>query len=291
VNTQESFSISILIRTFNSAKTLERVIQGLGLSSGDEVVVVDSGSHDTTLTIAQKHGAKIIHAAGPFNYSKSLNLGFAAARNPWVLVLSSHSIPLVPDFLEVHRAAMRQFPDNVAVGYAPSTISAKIYEEAKVGEVWFYTSQTYKSIEERCGNGNAIYRRSSWQALPFDEVIRTAEDKLWLREYLQRGGEMAFIPAARTLNCNQASLEYMFRKGYSDARARCEKASEPAHYRPMRLYDLVGAQKKLLVQKLTGETGFANWLRYSAHVFGQFFGSRQKQDNLVEGKKIDTTRK
>ena len=279
---QHPWGISVLIRTRDSARTLERVIAGLGRAEGDEIIVVDSGSRDATLDIAKKNGAKIVQAPGPFNYSKSLNLGFASARNPWVLVLSSHAIPIVPAFLEVHRAAIRQFPANVAVGYAPSTISTKTGTEATVGEVCFYSSTNFHPIEPLCGNGNAIYRRAAWESLPFDETIRTAEDKLWLREWFQRGGRIAFIPAARTLNCNQASLAYMFRKGYSDARARCEKAGEPASYQPMGLYHLAGALKKLAVQKLTGETNFGNWLRYSSHVLGQFFGSRRKQDNTLD---------
>jgi len=275
------FAISVVIRTRDSARTLERVILGLGSATDDEVIVVDSGSRDATLDIARRHGATIVPAPGPFNYSKSLNLGFAAAKNPWVLVLSSHAIPIADRFLEIHRAAIRQFPPDVAVGYAPSTISVKTGVEAAPGEVQFYSAENYLPVEPLCGNGNAIYRRSAWERLRFDETIRTAEDKLWLRELFQLGGRIAYVPAARTLNCNQASLRYMFRKGYSDARARCQKGSASAGplHRPMRLYDLGGAMKKLAVQKLRGETSLANWLRYSAHTFGQFFGSRQPQNN------------
>jgi glycosyltransferase involved in cell wall biosynthesis len=281
----DPFAISVVIRTRDSARTLERVLLGLGRAAGDEVIVVDSGSQDATLAIARNHGAVIVPAPGPFNYSRSLNLGFAAAKNPWVLALSSHAIPIVDQFLELHRAAIRQFPADVAVGYAPSTISDQTGAGAVAGEVHFYSLENYLPVEPFCGNGNAIYRRTAWETLPFDESIRTAEDKLWLRELFQRGGRIAYIPAARTLNCNQASLAYMFRKGYSDARARCQKGSAagPAH-RPMRLYDFGGAMKKLAMKKLRGETSVANWLRYSAHICGQFFGSRRRQNNSPDWK-------
>ncbi len=274
-------SISVLIRTFDSAKTLERVILALGMAAGDELVVVDSGSRDATLDIAQKHGARIIRAIGPFNYSKSLNLGFAAARNAWVLVLSSHAIPLVPAFLAAHRAAIEKFPASVAVGYAPSGISNKFMADARIGDVQFYSPDNYQPVEHLCGNANSIYRRAIWEQLPFDETVRTAEDMIWLREYLRQGGHIAYIPAARTLNCNQGSLAYMFRKGYSDARARREKAGEPASHQPMGFYQLGGALKNLLMAKLKGETNVGNWLRYSAHACGVFFGCRQKQDNSI----------
>ena len=56
------FAISVVIRTCDSARTLERVILGLGRAEGDEVIVVDSGSRDATLNIAKKHGAIIVPA-------------------------------------------------------------------------------------------------------------------------------------------------------------------------------------------------------------------------------------
>ena len=41
-------AISVLIRTFNSGKTLEPVLAALALVEGDQLVVVDSGSTDAT---------------------------------------------------------------------------------------------------------------------------------------------------------------------------------------------------------------------------------------------------
>ena len=72
--------ISVLIRTFNSGRTLDQVMAALPLQEGDEFLVVDSGSTDHTLAIAERRGARVIRPEGPFNYSKSLNAG---NRYPW----------------------------------------------------------------------------------------------------------------------------------------------------------------------------------------------------------------
>ncbi len=266
--------ISIVIRTFNSARTLGSVLAGISLAPGDEYLVVDSGSSDATLDIARRHGAKIIKAEGPFNYSKSLNLGFRAATNPWVLVISSHSVPVVADFMEIYRRNLAQFPEDVVVGYAPATITGKSVFEEENEQTRYFNRDDYERVSRICGNGNTIYRRTIWEELPFDETIRTAEDKIWLLEIINRGHRFAYIPQARTLNRNQASLRYMFRKGYSDART----LRKPDH-KPMKLYQLGGALKNIAKKRIRGEADTGNWLRYSAHTFGHFFGSYRSEDN------------
>jgi cellulose synthase/poly-beta-1,6-N-acetylglucosamine synthase-like glycosyltransferase len=294
----DPFAISVVIRTRDSARTLERVILGLDRADGDEVIVVDSGSRDATLEIARKHGAVIVPAPGPFNYSRSLNLGFAAAKNPWVLVLSSHAIPIVDRFLEIHRAAAKKFPADVVVGYAPGDMTSEPQLTGPGNELVFLAKCDAPKINQICGNANSIYRRSAWVELPFDEAIRTAEDKIWMVEMVKRNHRFASIPAARTVNRNQGSLAYMFRKGFSDRRAlntwisrsgqlkgldeSGATAGEPI--RPMTLWQLGGAFKQHTRLKLSGRIDTGNWIRYSAHILGQFAGSYCHHDNMPKKK-------
>ncbi len=265
----DAFAISVLIRTYNSARTLDRVLAGLKLKGDEEYLVVDSGSTDSTLAIAKNHGAKIVRAEGPFNYSKSLNLGFRAASSPWVLVLSSHSIPVVPDLMEIYRGAARNFPPKVVVGYGPNTLDGR--SQFNDDRVRYYSPQDYLAIQAHCGNGNTLYRRSAWEAVPFDEGIRTGEDKAWLSEIIAQGQEIAFVSGARTLNLTHYSLRYMFRKGYSDMRA--------LPHQPQSFYHLFMGLGSHTKRFLRGGMPLGNWIRYGAHILGQFFGSFQSQDN------------
>jgi len=73
--------ISALIHTCDSARSLGRALDSL--RPCDEVIVVDHGSQDETVKVAQEHGAKVIHGV--------LGVGHGAyaqdTRNPWILCL------------------------------------------------------------------------------------------------------------------------------------------------------------------------------------------------------------
>ena len=269
MKTTNPWAISVLIRTFNSQRTLGQVMDKLKLAEGDEFIAVDSGSTDSTLAIAAAHGAQIVPAPGPFNYSKSLNLGFRAARNPWVLVISSHSIPLVPDLLAVFRAVARDLPPRVVAAYGSSTIDGSGFPGGD--KVSHYTRENYEEAYYCCSNANTLYRRSIWEEIPFDETIRTSEDRLWLMEMLKQDYAFCLVPAARALNKNQYSLRYMFLKGHSDTRA--------VPHQPQSLRDLALGLGSLTKSFLKGGMPVGNWTRCSAHVFGRYFGSFEKYDN------------
>lgn len=267
-------TLSVLIRSFNSAKTLDRLISRLDCMEGDEIIIVDSGSTDATLEIGRRHGATIVLAEGPFNYSKSLNLGFKAARNAWVLVLSSHCIPVGNDLLATYRREIAQLPEDVPVAYGPSTISGKSEPSLDKECITLHSGTPPRG----CGNGNALYRFSAWKELPFDESKRTAEDVIWLSAMLERGRRVAYVPKAAGLNINQQSLRYMFCKGHSDSRT----LRLPTH-RPMSLLHFAGALKNLTKQWLKREINLGNYVRYGVHTLGQFFGSREPEDNTPTG--------
>lgn len=269
--------ISILVRTFNSARSLPVLFSKLHLAPGDEIVIVDSGSTDSTLEIARKHHAQIITAQGSFNYSKSLNLGFRAVQNAWVLVISSHCIPVVPDLLEVYRQEIARFPADIVAGYGPATISGKSDRVLDREKTSFYSQVDFKKALHICGSQNTIYPRSAWEQVPFDETVRTGEDKLWIMAMLPRGCRFAYIPAARGANRYQAPLSYMFRKGYSDSRA----LREPDH-KPISVKELGIDLLSLVKRRMLGEMDTRVWARYTAHRLGSFLGSYRDPDNTPD---------
>lgn len=82
--------LSIVILTFNSQKYLSKVLNSCHFA--DEVIVVDSGSVDNTLEIAQAFAnTKIIHQKW-IGFGKQKQAGVNATKHDWVFVLDSDEI-------------------------------------------------------------------------------------------------------------------------------------------------------------------------------------------------------
>jgi len=206
--------ISILIRTFNSGATLAKVLESLDLLDCDECIVVDSGSSDDTLNIAERFGANIVRVTGDFHYSKSLNVGFEQARHAWVLVLSSHCIPLQKNLLHQFRILVAELPDRLAVIYGVS----KLYDDGEnEGCPSFGNMQSWRAGHFKPGgNTIAMYAKELWKEKPFSCSIPTAEDHDWFVWAMEKGFRACRLPTASVLYRNRASLLHMFRKGKNE---------------------------------------------------------------------------
>lgn len=78
--------ISATIITLNEERNIARAIESLRCA--DEIVVLDSGSTDRTVEIAQKLGARVIESAWP-GYANQKNLAAEKASHDWILSLDA----------------------------------------------------------------------------------------------------------------------------------------------------------------------------------------------------------
>jgi len=263
--------ISVLIRTFNSGKTLPQVLAALPLLPRDELLIVDSGSTDDTLSVAGRHGAHVIRPDGPFNYSKSLNAGFAAARNDWVLVLSSHNIPGSSDMLGRLRSAAAGADDIVVVIYGQHVL----WKPAGADAAPEYINKTSWEKTGRlpsAGNTLGLYRRVCWQEHRFDESLATAEDLEWFIWAIGRGYCALLLPQAWALYRNQGSLRHMFRKGWSEsiqARKLIHTLPPPSN-QAVELRNLLICSASLSKKLLLGRIPPGTWSREVARALGGY---------------------
>ena len=96
-------NLSIIIPTLNEENVLEKTLSPLANKKNCEVIVVDGGSSDATLSLAEKAGCKTI--ASPRGRGRQMNLGTGKATNEVLLFL--HADTLLPEnFPELIHAAV-----------------------------------------------------------------------------------------------------------------------------------------------------------------------------------------
>lgn len=86
--------LSAYIRTKNEARMIADVVRA-ALQVADEVVVVDSGSADNTINLAEEAGARVIRHAWE-GFGRQKRVGEEACRHDWVLDLDADEI-VTPD--------------------------------------------------------------------------------------------------------------------------------------------------------------------------------------------------
>ncbi|MDD5087983.1 MAG: glycosyltransferase family 2 protein, partial [bacterium] len=96
--------ISVVVITLNEGRNLARCLSAADFCS--EIIVVDSGSTDESLAIAERFGARIFHR--PWSgYRDQKNFGVEQASQPWVLCIDADEVVSA----ELKAAILRRFAE------------------------------------------------------------------------------------------------------------------------------------------------------------------------------------
>src|SRR5688572_22724158 len=88
---------SIVIRCFNEARHIGRLLDGILCQSvrDVEVIAVDSGSTDGTLSILSRYPVTVLNIQPEdFSFGRSLNMGCQAANGEFIVAASAHVYPV-----------------------------------------------------------------------------------------------------------------------------------------------------------------------------------------------------
>lgn len=208
-----STPVSVIIRTYNEQKWLPAVLKALeGQTIGYELVIVDSGSTDQTLSIAKQAKARIVALAHDrFTYPHASNVGASEARGQYLCYLSGHSVPIGKDFLSAGVADFNR-KERICGVYGPVR---PLPDASLVERIWYTTGALAKrgvQIESRphmgmLGHTNALVPRVLWQQHPYDErYVEGGEDLQWARFWLQKGYRVVFEPRFAVRHSHSLSL-------------------------------------------------------------------------------------
>jgi glycosyltransferase involved in cell wall biosynthesis len=79
-------TVSLIIPVINEVESLGHVLEAVPRNYVDEILVIDGGSRDGTVELAQEAGARVIHESRP-GYSRACHTGLLAACGEIVVFL------------------------------------------------------------------------------------------------------------------------------------------------------------------------------------------------------------
>lgn len=208
--------ISLVIRTLNEARHLEELLQSVAQQDTgalvSEVVLVDSGSTDATLDIAERYGCKILHITREeFSFGRSLNIGCEAAQGDILVITSGHCVPVDTQWLKNLCQPILDGKATYTYGqqlggpgtqFSESRIFAKYFpEQSRIPQEGFY-----------CNNANSAVLRSTWESLRFDEDLTGLEDMEMAQRMIRQGGLVAYVAEAGVYHYHYESWPHVRRR-------------------------------------------------------------------------------
>jgi rhamnosyltransferase len=212
---------SIVIRAYNEDKHIGRLLEGIGYQTlkDVEVILVDSGSTDSTVSIAESFGTKVVNIRPEeFTFGRSLNYGIKEAKCEFIVIVSAHVYPVYPDWLET---LLRPFQDdNVALTYGKQRGPefAK-YSEQQIFHQWYPDVSKPKQSTAFCNNANAAIRKSLWVQNPYDETLTGLEDLAWAKWAKEQGHAIAYVAEAEIIHVHNETARGVFNRYRREAMA------------------------------------------------------------------------
>ena len=81
-----TFPLTLVVMTYNEAKSIARCLDSVPFAG--EKLVIDSGSTDNTVAIAQAHGARVVEQAW-LGFGPQRNFATTQCSNAWILALDA----------------------------------------------------------------------------------------------------------------------------------------------------------------------------------------------------------
>lgn len=216
--------ISIVYRALNEERWFEDSL--LALAEQDlkgmsiEAVLVDSGSTDRTLEIAEKHGCRVTHIKkSDFSFGRSLNQGCDFARGKYLVFISAHCIPAHKDWLHNLIAPLRHWSETkVAYSYGKQ-IGHEVskFSEKQLFEKYFPDLTQNPQDGFFINNANSAIVTEVWEKYRFDEDVTGLEDMVLGKAIVADGYKIAYIADAPVIHVHEEDFKQTKNRYYREA--------------------------------------------------------------------------
>ncbi len=222
---------SIVIRAYNEEKHIGRLLEGIRQQTikDVEIILVDSGSTDDTISVTESFGARIMRIpSAEFTFGRSLNFGIQEATRELIVIASAHIYPVYPDWLG---SLLKPFEnENVALTYGKQRGPETAYfSEQQIYHQWYPDVSKRRQATAFCNNANAAIRKSLWQQNPYDETLTGLEDLAWGKWAKEQGYDIAYVAEAEIVHVHNETPDGVFNRYRREAMA-FKKIYPEAHF-------------------------------------------------------------
>ena len=226
--------LSVVVITLNEENNLPSLLKDI--PKGAQIIVVDSGSTDKTVAVAEGFGAQV-HTRAFDNYAAQKNHAISLATTPWVLVLDADERPdqtLWQSVVAVVEGAGNQAASPASRGQVFSLTRRLVFLGRKMEH-----GRTKEQLSRLFKPGSAAYQNEIHEALKLSEgqEIKCLDGILWhhsynnLDDYFARFNRYTTLMATNRMKQNVSSprpvilafrlpldflVRYVFRLGFLD---------------------------------------------------------------------------
>lgn len=227
---------TIVIPTKNGGALFEDVLAKVFAQKTQyeyEVVCVDSGSSDDTVTIIKKYPCRLYEIPPrQFGHGKTRNYGASKGSGEFIVFLTQDALPASENWLEELVGAMKQ--TDAAGGFGKhlpydgcNVLDAR---DIRVHFQGFGEKNTVSFLEDRkryeedeayrhflafFSDNNAILRRSVWEKYPYPDV-NFSEDQIWMKQMIELGYKRVYVPEAAVYHSHNYPLKTYFKRYYDE---------------------------------------------------------------------------
>jgi glycosyltransferase involved in cell wall biosynthesis len=214
--------VTVIIPTLNGGDSLREVltaIRGQESSLTYEILIVDSQSDESDITMMRDFGARVLQIErAHFNHGLTRDLAAHHARGRVLVFLNQDAVPAGPTWLQsMCEPLMTDDPNLAAIqgGMREVPDESQWFFWHSCGERFYFTREAGNWFEQYHGIGfstvNCAIKRWVWERTPFGRCP-VSEDKKWQRAVFRKGFRIEERQQALLYHTHNYDLRELYRR-------------------------------------------------------------------------------